>query len=145
MTASADLRAARLALVEEHLDAENRHDLDALMATFGNRPGFGLNDLALDGHDAVRGLYDSFGFGDNGGFSGLACSVVRRHVGDDSVTLELILRGTHTAEWQGIAPTGKSFEVPACAIFDFDAENRIASERVYFDMGLLMRQLGVGR
>ncbi len=144
MTASADIRAARLALVEAHLDAENRHDLDALMATFGDRPGFGLNDLCLDGHDAVRGLYDSFGFGDNGGFSGLACSVVRRHVGDESVTLELVLRGTHTAEWQGIAPTGKSFEVPACAIFDFDAENRIAAERVYLDMGLLTRQLGAG-
>jgi steroid delta-isomerase-like uncharacterized protein len=144
MTASADLRSARLALIEEHLDAENRHDLDALMATFGHQPGFGLNDLALEGHAAVRGLYDSFGFGDNGGFSDLACSVVRRHVGDESVTLELILRGTHTAEWQGIPPTGKSFEVPACAIFDFDAENRIAAERVYLDMGLLMRQLGVG-
>lgn len=144
MSTSADLRAARLARVEEHLDAENRHDLDALMATFGDRPGFGLNDLALEGRDEVRGLYDSFGFGGSGGFSGLACSVVRRHVGDESVTLELVLRGTHTMEWQGIAPTGKSFEVPACAVFDFDAENRIAAERVYLDMGLLMRQLGVG-
>ncbi len=143
MTTSADSRAFHLALVEEHLEAENRHDLDHLMETFGRQPSFGLNDLKLEGNDAIRALYDGFGFGDRGGFSNLACQVVRRHIGDDSITVELMLQGLHTGEWQGIPATGKAFGVPACAVFDFDEENRIAAERVYLDMGLLIRQLGV--
>jgi hypothetical protein len=51
--------------------------------------------------------------------------------------------GEHTGTWQGIAATGRKIESPVCAIFVFDEEGKVASERVYFDGTLLLKQLGV--
>jgi hypothetical protein len=55
----------------------------------------------------------------------------------------MTFRGKHTNTWQGIPATNREFEVPACAVFDFDDKGKVASERVYFDGALLLRQLGV--
>jgi SnoaL-like polyketide cyclase len=57
----------------------------------------------------------------------------------------MILSGKHTGDWQGIQATGRGFEIPACAIFTFDEDGRLAGERVYFDMALLLKQIGVLR
>src|SRR5438874_8281900 len=50
---------ARLALVEEHVKCENRHDLAALMATFGAEPRY--DDEPWQDHrlglEAVRSYY----------------------------------------------------------------------------------------
>ncbi len=46
--------AARLELVERHIRAENEHDLDAIMRTFGEAPSFTLNRELHDGRDGVR-------------------------------------------------------------------------------------------
>jgi hypothetical protein len=142
-TATTTQQDARLELVEEHLRAENAHDLDAIVATFGRQPTFVLNGLTLNGHEGIRNLYGSFGFGGQGGFSALAGETTARHLSDEAIVLELTLRGKHTAEWQGIPATGREFAIPACAIFTFDGEGKLAGERVYFDGALLLQQLGV--
>lgn len=133
----------RIKLVEEHLQAENNHNLDAIMATFGQNPSFNLNGLDLGGSESIRGLYDGFGFGGNGSFSNLKAEVRHQHVSNDSIVVELIIKGKHTANFQGIPATDRDFEIPACAIFDFDSEEKLACERVYFDGTLMLKQLGV--
>jgi predicted ester cyclase len=40
-------------------------------------------------------------------------------------------------------PTGRRFEMPACAVFIFDEDDKIADERGYFDSALMLRQLGL--
>ena len=55
----------------------------------------------------------------------------------------MVLGGTHTGTWNGIAPTGRRFEIPVCAVFSFDANDRIIGERGYFDTALMLRQLGL--
>ncbi len=134
---------ARLKLVEEHLRAENEHDVSGIMATFGSNAKFGLNGLTLDSAAAIRDLYEGFGFGGNGGFSQIRAEVVQRHLGAESIVMELLLSGKHTAEWQGIPATNKEFSVPACAIFTFDADEKLAAETVYFDATIMLRQFGV--
>ena len=67
--------AARIAVVDEHVRCENRHDLGAVMATFGGEARY-----------------------------------------DDE-------------PWGGI--------------FSFDAEDRLAGERIYYDRGVVLGQLGL--
>jgi steroid delta-isomerase-like uncharacterized protein len=143
MSTSIVVREARLTLVEDHCLAENNHDLNAIMETFGQQPYFGLNELEIDGREALHGLYAGFGFGEQGSFSNLHVEVVRRHLGDEAITLEIVITGKHNAEWNGIPATGKEIRVPACAIFTFDEEGKLAGERVYADFTIVLRQLGM--
>jgi steroid delta-isomerase-like uncharacterized protein len=136
------LRKTRLRLVEEHCLAENNHDLDAIMATFGDDPFFGLNELEISGSETVEAVYAGFGFADQGSFSNLRIEILRRHVSDESVILEIVITGKHTGEWNGIAATNREIRVPACAVFTFDDTERLAGEKVYADFSILLRQLG---
>jgi steroid delta-isomerase-like uncharacterized protein len=133
---------ARLRLVERHVRAENEHNLDSVLETFGAQPGFVLNSARFNGCDQVRALYAEFGFGGQGAFAGLHAEIMQRHVSEASVILELQLSGEHVSAWQGIPATGRKFSVPACAVFVFDETERLAEERVYFDSALLLEQLG---
>jgi tellurite resistance protein len=58
---SSDREDARIALVEEHVRSENRHDLEAVMATFGTTARY--DDEPWDDHrrglDGVRSYYVS--------------------------------------------------------------------------------------
>ena len=69
------------------------------------------------------------------------------HVADDgTVVLELTWKGTHQGPLQtpkgAIAPTGKAIEVRACAIVEIAGE-KARTQRHYFDMATLFRQIGV--
>lgn len=140
---TAEQRSARLHLVEEHIRAENAHDVDGIMKTFGQHPTFVLNADTFNGHAEIRALYEGFGFGGAGGFSDVHVEVTRRHVTDDAVIVEARLSGEHTGTFQGIPATGRRFEAPLCAVFPFDEEGTLTGERVYLDGASLLKQLGV--
>jgi steroid delta-isomerase-like uncharacterized protein len=142
-TLNQDQIESRLQLVEEHMRAENAHDVDGIMQTFGEHPTFVLNGDTLTGPEGIRAMYEDFGFGGRGGFANIHVEIKRRHVSDDAVILEATLSGEHASAWQGIPATGRRFEVPLCAVFPFDGEGKLAGERVYLDGALLLRQLGV--
>lgn len=135
-------REARLRIVQEHLEAECQHNLDAIMATFNAQPGFALNGMEASGYEVVRGLYDGFGFGQQGSFADIQLEVRHQYVGEDSITVEMMFRASHAGEWQGIAATGRPVAVPLCAIFTFDSADKVASERVYFDAATVLQQIG---
>jgi steroid delta-isomerase-like uncharacterized protein len=130
--------AARIRLVDEHVRAENAHDLDDLMRTFGAAPTFDVNRDHIDGHDGVHAFYAEL----IRGFPDLRIDVKHRHVAADAVVLEVVVTGTHQHTWNGVPPRGGRIELPVCAVFPFDAEERLAGERVYFDMALMLRQMG---
>jgi steroid delta-isomerase-like uncharacterized protein len=135
---SQDQIEARLRVVEEHIRAENAHDVDSIMRTFGEHPTFPLNGDTFTGQEGIRAMYEGFGFGGRGSFANIHVEERRRHVGDDAVILEATLSGEHTDTWQGIPATGRKFELPACAVFPFDEEGRLTGERVYLDGALLL-------
>lgn len=134
---------ARRKLVEEHMRVENAHDIAATMATLGRQPQYVLHGTILDGHEAIRSAYESLGLGKAAAFSHFTVEVTALHTSEEAIVLEGMMSGTHAAEWQGIPATGRSFNIPVCAVFTFDAEEKLAGERIYFDSGLLLRQLGV--
>ena len=56
--------------------------------------------------------------------------------------LECVNRGTHEAELEGIAGTGRRIAVPYCNIIE-TKDGKIVRERDYWDNLSLLRQLGV--
>src|SRR5216684_5732563 len=138
-TISDKRRAARSKLVEEHFRIENAHDLEGVMGTFGATTSFLFNAEHHEGRDAVRAFYAEF----FQGFPDLRFDLKQQHVSEDAIPVELVLSGTHTGTWHGIPATGRRFEVPICAIFIFDENDKIMGERGYFDSALMQRQLGL--
>ena len=73
----------------------------------------------------------------------LEIQVQRRHVTDDAVLVEVIICGTHLGEWRGLPATGRRVEFPLCGVYTFDSDDRLAGEKIYYDRGTVLRQLGV--
>ena len=63
--------------------------------------------------------------------------------GETNAMVEGDFVGKHIGEFAGIPPTGKDVRVPLCVVYDLD-RNQIHRGRVYFEMPVLLRQLGVG-
>jgi steroid delta-isomerase-like uncharacterized protein len=128
-------------LVEEHVRCENRHDVDAVMATFGTDARYDdepWGDHRI-GRDSVRSYYGEL----MRALPDLAIEVKHRHAASESVVLEVIIRGTHLGPWRGLPATGRRLEFPLCGVFAFDTGNRLAAERIYYDRGAVLGQLGL--
>jgi steroid delta-isomerase-like uncharacterized protein len=132
---------ARLRIVEEHVGMENRHDLEGIMQTFGAAARY--DDEPWDAHyvgrDGVRAFYADL----LRAMPDLRIEVQHRHVSDAAIVLEVIIRGHHLGAWRGLPPTGRPIEFPLCGVFTFDDDDRLAGEKIYYDRGMILRQLGV--
>ena len=140
---AAALVATREATVLAHLEAENRHDVAATLATF--KDGAARTELPgeiADGHDAVSASYHE-----------LFTALLDMHFDvdpetlchhDDRVICETRVRGTHLGPYRGLAPTGRSLDLPIVAVFTFAGSDLVA-ERAYFDRLEMFMQLGVAR
>jgi steroid delta-isomerase-like uncharacterized protein len=136
-----DRGSARIALVEHHIRLENEHDLEGVLGTFGDVAQYddeawgehhqGRNGVRLFYEQLMRALPD------------LEIEVQRRHVTDDAILVEVMIRGTHLGRWRGLPATGRRVEFPLCGVYTFDADDLLAGEKIYYDRGTVLRQLGV--
>lgn len=140
MTAVDDLttlRQRREAIINQHAEAENRHDVEATIATF-HQPRYEVNGEPRDGEEAVhellQGLMD--------GFPDFHVELGKMRHADDAVFGEGVITGTHDGEWSGIPATGRRVEFPLVGIFEFDGD-RLLCEKVYFDTATVLTQIGV--
>ena len=132
-------RPAREALVREHMDSENRHDFDATLTTF-THPHYELiaTGEVYDGEEQVRGYYART----RAAFPDQRNEIIALHHADDGVIVEFDLLGTDTGGLAGRPPTDREFRCRMVALFLFDGD-LISCERVYFDSGTILRQLGL--
>jgi steroid delta-isomerase-like uncharacterized protein len=132
---------ARRKIVEEHIALENEHNLDGILATFGRAPRY--DDEPWDAHyvglQEIRAFYEQL----LRALPDLHIDVRRRHVAEDAVIVEVIIRGRHLGAWRGLPATGRRIECPLCGIYSFDETNRLAGEKIYYDRATLLRQLGI--
>ena len=137
-TLTESLQARREAVVAAHVEAENRHDLDGLIASF-KRPRYEVVPFGAseDGEEAVRKLIGGLLIG----FPDFHFFPQKTHHSEDVVTVEGHFTGTHHAEWAGLPATGRTIDVPAACIYEFEGDGCVC-ERVYFDFATLLRQLG---
>lgn len=138
---SARVASARVAVVERHVRLENEHDLEGVLGTFGDIAHY--DDEAWGEHykgaSGVRLFYEQL----MKALPDLEIEVQHRHVTDEAVVLEVIIRGTHQGDWRGLPATGRRVEFPLCGVYTFDSEDRLAGEKIYYDRGTVLRQLGV--
>jgi len=136
-----DRRSARIAIVEQHVRLENAHDLNGVLSTFGDTAHY--EDEAwsehYQGRDGVRTFYAQL----MSALPDLNIETLRRHVTDEVIVLEVIIRGTHLGPWRGLPATGARVEIPLCGLYTFDDKDRLAGERIYYDRATVLRQLGV--
>jgi steroid delta-isomerase-like uncharacterized protein len=132
-----------MTLVDEHVRRENLHDVEAVMATFGTDARYDDEPWGdhRTGHDSVRSYYGEL----MRALPDLAIEVRHRHAASESVVLEVTIRGTHLGAWRGLPATGRLLEFPLCGVFAFDANDRLAGERIYYDRGVVLGQLGLFR
>lgn len=131
MAENGQVRARREVIIQEHIDAENRHDPDATVATFSaanasyDIPAFGEAGNVPD-HETVRQLIT----GMFAVFPDFDVETERIRHGDDHVLAEVWLSGTQHADWSGIKSQRRSFKTRLAAIFDFDGD-QLVCEHVF--------------
>jgi steroid delta-isomerase-like uncharacterized protein len=136
-----DLDVARAAVVREHMESENDHEFDATIATFSH-PRYELiaTGEVFDGEAEVRRYFSDT----RAAFPDQRNRLLALHPSDDSVIAEFMLEGTHLGPLRGLPATGRAFTAQVSAVFYFGAgSDRIVCERVYFDAGTILRQLGL--
>jgi carboxymethylenebutenolidase len=73
-------------------------------------------------------------------------TLVSRTVGDDQIVDEMVFHFTHSIamDWMlpGIAPTGRSVEIPLVAIVHV-RDGKLAHEHIYWDQASVLVQLGL--
>lgn len=138
---SPDRRSARAAIVEQHVQFENDHNLEGVLSTFGDTARY--EDEAwqdeYQGREGVRSFYKQL----ITALPDLQIQVQRRHFTDEGILLEVLIKGTHLGPWRGLLPTGRKVEVPLCGVYTFDDTDHLAGERIYYDRATVLRQLGV--
>jgi steroid delta-isomerase-like uncharacterized protein len=139
MAVAPALREARERIVREHMESENRHEFDVTLGTF-HHPRYELiaTGDVYDGEEEVRAYFAET----RRAFPDQRNELIALHHADDAVIAEFWLRGTHEGSFRGLPATARSFECRMAAAFLFE-EDRLVCERVYFDAGTILQQLGV--
>jgi len=138
------LRQVREATVRKHYEAENRHDVDAMLATFSSSkasydvPAFGEAGQRPDA-PSVREMWEDI----LAVFPDIQHEVIRMRHGDDFILVEYRVTGTQHADWAGIPATGRSFSSRVAAVYEFEGD-QLVCERAYADLSDWARQLGAG-
>ena len=131
-------------VVERGLEAWRARDADAFAAVYTDdaviaAPG----GMELHGHDGARGFMAVW----NEAFPDNDISITHRHICDSVVVEEGTFHGTHTGnlltpDGQTIPATGRSVSAPYVDVFEIE-DDRVKSERLYFDRVELLTQLGL--
>src|SRR5215211_2896782 len=136
---SDELRRKREEIVVEHMESENRHEFDVTLETF-DHPRYeliGTGDV-YDGAEEVAAYFEET----RTAFPDQRNELIAMHHSDEAVVVEAMLYGTHLGSFRGLPATGRTFEMRFCALFLFE-EDRLTCERVYFEPGTILRQLGI--
>ena len=106
---SHDKLAARIAIVEQHVRLENEHDLEGVLGTFGDTARYDDEPWGehFNGRDGVRQFYEQL----MKALPDLQIEIQRRHVTDDAIILEVMIRGTQLGAWRGLPATGRRVEL----------------------------------
>ena len=134
------MRDPRQAVLDE-IDDLSRGDLDAVLAYYTDDVYF--EDVSVPEPCRNKAEMRDFMAIFYRGFPDLHIEVRNCVAGDgNTVTVEYDLIGTHTGEFVGHAPTGRSFRIKAVSIYEHNGQ-LFTRETVYYDSASLFGQLGL--
>jgi ketosteroid isomerase-like protein len=132
------------ACLAAHIAAENAHDVEAIMDTYGEGALVEINGRRFDGPASIRSLHESLGFGGVGTLAEISYHERQRFTAGDSIIVEGALEAIHAGDYSGLPASGEPVTIPFCAIYQFDSTARLASERVYLDIASALNRPGAG-
>ena len=123
------------------MTAENAHEFDEAIGFF-HRPRYELvaTGEVFDGAERLGDLM----LENVTAFPDFRFDVETLHHADEAIVVEGTFRGTHLGTWRGLPATGKKIAFPMVIVFPFEGD-RMLGERLFFDLGTALRQLGVAR
>ena len=135
---SEDILRAREKLVLDHFHDEVAQDWDATLSTFPH-PHYELiaQMLVHDGDAEVRKYYADTRVA----FPDQDHEIIALRHSVDAVIVEFWLLGTHLGPLGAIPPTGSRHRTRMTAYFIFDENERLVTERIYFDQLTILTQL----
>ena len=129
----------RRALLKTHYDVENDHDMNGIMATFAPDGVMLYNRIPFTDPQSIRGAHGLIGFsGTDGAFKHIHHYIDVEHFTEDEIIVEGRLCGKHVGEFQGFEATGRNVELPFVAFYHFDKTDKLISERVVMNLGVLV-------
>jgi len=139
-----DANQIRVALVEDHMRRENAHDFSGCIGVF-THPRYEIvaTGEIYDGPGGPTGV-DGLLTENEQAFPDFHFAPTRTVPAGDAVLVEGVFTGTHLGSWRGLPATGRVVTVRMAVVFEFEGTNMVC-ERVYFDLGTVLRQLGVAR
>lgn len=129
----------RVEIVNEHMRLENAYDFPGAIGVF-HRPRY---TVVTDGElwDGADGVH-SFLSQNHTAFPDFHFEPTRVSPTTDAVLVEGRFTGTHLGTWRGLLATGRKVDFPMCLIFEFEGDEMV-NEKLYFDVGTPLTQLGV--
>ena len=128
----------RRALLKIHYDVENGHDMNAIMDTFSADGEMLYNRIPFSDPQSIRDAHALIGFtGTDGAIQDIHNYIDGEHFTDDEIIVEGRMCGRHVGEFMGIAATGRDVELPFVAFYHFDKTDKLISERVVMNLGVL--------
>ncbi len=131
-------KTRRRALLKIHYDVENDHDMNAIMDTFSADGEMLYNRIPFSDSQSIRDAHALIGFtGADGAIEDIHNYIDSDHFTDDEIIVEGRMCGKHVGEFMGIAATGRDVELPFVAFYHFDKTDKLISERVVMNLGVL--------
>lgn len=137
MSIDPKVRQDREKAINAHIEAVNNGDAEGAARAFSHPriELIGLNRVH-DGHDeVVQHLKDR-----QRAFPTQRSEVIALYHSDEATVAEFWFSGQPEGEISGIPAIGRSFRCRMASIFLFDGDSMV-SQRVYFDVGTIARQL----
>jgi steroid delta-isomerase-like uncharacterized protein len=138
---SSEATRSAIEVVKAHMEAEDRQDLDATLATFTDHcyysvPGLGVE---LRGKQEIRRWYEEL----FAAIPDFRNSEERYWEAEGQIFFSAYMEGTHRGTWHGWSPTGRSFKSPMFVRIPIAADGLMEAEIVYNDSADVFTQLGI--
>lgn len=118
-----------LELVHDHLRAEDRHDVDAVLATFTDDCVYRIPayDIDLRGKEEIGAFYS----GMFASFPDFLNESETYHVSEQAIFVEIVTERTHGGPWRDFEPTGTRFRTTSLAQFPIAPDGLLGGEIVH--------------
>ncbi len=113
--------------------------MNGIMATFAPDGEMLFNRIPFTDPQSIRHVHGLIGFsGTDGAFKDIHNYIDVEHFTDDEIIVEGRLCGKHVGEFQGIEATDRNVELPFVAFYHFDKTDKLISERIVMNLGVLV-------
>ena len=128
--------------IDDYFGAWKGTDEERIMSYYAENVVLQIPGTRMEGKAAVR---EQFVRPFITGFPGNRHIAKNLIFGSNVVVVEWSFEAEHNGPFAGHVATGAHVHVPGCSVYEYDsAKRQITAGRIYFDVGTLLKQIGLG-